>query len=36
MAHVQTAILVQVSEQFMLVTIYSVKACMLMIYYRMT
>lgn len=34
--HVKNAILVQVCEQFMLSTIYSVKICMLLIYSRLT
>lgn len=34
--HIRNAILVQVSEQFMLSTIYSVKVCMLLIYSRLT
>lgn len=34
--HINNAILVQVAEQFMLSTVYSVKVCMLLIYSRLT
>ncbi|KAL5322936.1 hypothetical protein ACEPPN_010916 [Leptodophora sp. 'Broadleaf-Isolate-01'] len=34
--HIKNAILVQVAEQFMLATLYSVKVCMLLIYSRLT
>lgn len=34
--HIKNAILVQVCEQFMLATVYSVKICMLLIYGRLT
>ncbi|KFZ16484.1 hypothetical protein V501_02224 [Pseudogymnoascus sp. VKM F-4519 (FW-2642)] len=34
--HIKNAILVQVCEQFMLATVYSVKVCMLLIYGRLT